>query len=355
MRGADYSTLSSGSSITFDRRSRTPTPNERWLLHASSYISLLLTSPKPSIVVLVGPPKSGKTSLAKAALRRYQELNPSDRCIYLSCRSLRSENETISKILSEFDNKASAVKGLSSRELLTIVFDLIRSMDNRLLLLFDDIDSLTLRGYTFLVDLLPKLHEVEVIVGNKIGVLLTSRAEELITDRLPLGSYYLVKLNSFNGSRVIEGYDDFNEDLKNGLGKGDSNYTHALHFQPINFESTETKPSIHSIYVPDVLISSEGNSNSFVSEMKLSRNHMAVLKAISQAKALRDGFKKMGDVERTYTALCLNEGESPIGHTRLWEITRELEAISLVERRVVSLGRGGRTTLVRLSCDVYRP
>jgi Cdc6-like AAA superfamily ATPase len=257
--------------------------------------------------------------------------------------------EAISQILLKLDVKPASTRGLSYSELLVALFESIKSTSGRSLLLFDDVDSLILRGHTFLVDLIPKLHEMEENVGNRIGIVFTSKVEKLIRDRFPTGSCYFIRLNKFDQSIIS---DNINWIVKYNVYKNYDGVA-SLRAPPSADPAELEEKSIFNLASRGLnypLINLANNTAITSSaEVKLSRNQMAILKAISQARTLRNGYKKIGDVEKIYISNCLSNGEKPLGHTRIWKITKDLEAVNLVERRIVSLGRQGRTTFLRLS------
>ena len=57
----------------------------------------------------------------------------------------------------------------------------------------------------------------------------------------------------------------------------------------------------------------------------------------------------MGEVEKSYSALCENMGVSANHHTQVWNDINELARKGIIEARLSGKGVRGRTTLIGLS------
>jgi len=273
-------------------------------------LSPLLSEPPNSVTVaLIGPASSGKTLLAKSVHRWFLRNSPSNRSIYLNCRSMVSEVEAVSQILRGLGGSERIARGVSLGEAMEAVFQTLSLKDRRLLLVFDDIDSLMLRGRSFFLVLLPKIYEQDSVIGNRIGTIFTSRNDDIFRRGLPFGSFRLIRLP------------------RGGLGQ-----------------------TVKTMRSDDALWKTVRGQ---VNVRALGRKRRMILEAISEAQEVKDGFRRTGDIERVYVRRCLTLKERPLCHTRIWEILRELDAFTVIERKVVDQGNKGRTTFVRLTRDVH--
>jgi archaeal cell division control protein 6 len=82
----------------------------------------------------------------------------------------------------------------------------------------------------------------------------------------------------------------------------------------------------------------------------LSRHQRLILLAVSNLLKKGDStFVTIGEVEKSYGALCESIGVGPNHHTQVWSDINELSRKGIVDTQLSGRGVRGRTTLVGLS------
>jgi len=60
-------------------------------------------------------------------------------------------------------------------------------------------------------------------------------------------------------------------------------------------------------------------------------------------------FTTIGEVEKSYNALCESMGITPNHHTQVWNDVNELSRKGIIETQLSGRGMRGRTTMIGLS------
>jgi archaeal cell division control protein 6 len=82
----------------------------------------------------------------------------------------------------------------------------------------------------------------------------------------------------------------------------------------------------------------------------LTRHQKLLLMAVSSLLKKGDStYVTIGEVEKSYSALCESLGVSPNHHTQIWSDVNELSRKGIIESQLSGKGMRGRTTLIGLS------
>ncbi len=82
----------------------------------------------------------------------------------------------------------------------------------------------------------------------------------------------------------------------------------------------------------------------------LGRHQRLILVAISNLlKKGESAYVTIGEVEKSYDALCESMGVPPNHHTQLWNDVNELSRKGIIETQISGKGLRGRTTMIGLS------
>jgi len=80
----------------------------------------------------------------------------------------------------------------------------------------------------------------------------------------------------------------------------------------------------------------------------LDRARALALLAVTR-RLRRKTFIVTSEAEEAYALVCEEYGEKPRGHTQFWKYLRDLEALGLIDTKVISRGPAGKTTVISLS------
>ena len=82
----------------------------------------------------------------------------------------------------------------------------------------------------------------------------------------------------------------------------------------------------------------------------LTKHQKLILMAVSHLLMNGDStYVTIGEVEKSYSAICESSGEAANHHTQVWNDVNELARKGIVETRLSGRGMRGRTTLIGLS------
>ena len=318
-------------------------------------------------VIITGPVGSGKSMLAKLL----RESLPKKAMLYgnlikvlhVNCRIDRTLQAVMAKALKELGQSYPS-RGYSFEELLSVLVEELRSNRMHLVVAFDEVDSLILSDPSALYTItrlreLPGSQVLSSILISKTTDYLKavdlSTLSSLPWNEVQLDYYPSEQLADIIASRseaFADGcLDDEGIQFAAGIAGqyGDARYALDLIYRAGKLADASESPRV----LPEHIRSAKASLPPQFRKEELSyltRHQRLLLMAVSTLLKKGDStYVTIGEVEKSYTALCESLGLGANHHTQVWSDVNELSRKGILETQLSGKGMRGRTTLIGLS------
>ena len=312
---------------------------------------------------------SGKTMIAKKLLfeslpRKASLYGNLVKAVQVNCRIDRTLQAIMVKALKSLGQNY-PTRGYSFEELLTALVEELRSNRMHLVIAFDEVDSLVLSDPSSLYTI-TRLREVAP--GSQVlSSLLISKTTDYLKkvdlstlsslqwNEIQLESYPSEQLADILASRAEAFSDGALDDDAIALAAdiagayGDARYALDLVWRAGKLADDSESPRI----LPEHIRSAKASLPPQLRKEELSylsAHQKVLLMAISALLKRGDStYVTIGDVEKSYTALCESRGIAAYRHTQVWSDVNELARKGIIETQLSGKGVRGRTTMIGLS------
>jgi archaeal cell division control protein 6 len=320
-------------------------------------------------VIITGPVGSGKTMIAKKLL---QESLPKKAMLYgnlvktlhVNCRIDRTLQAIMAKALKSFGQNYPS-RGYSFEELLTALVEELRSNRTHLVIAFDEVDSLILADPSALYTI-TRMREMSPGTQVLSSILISKTTDYLKTvDLSTLSSvqWNEISLDYYPPEQLADIIASRSEAFNDGCLDDDSiqfaagvagQYGDARYALDLVYRAGKLADASESIRVlPEHIRSAKASLPPQFRKEELSyltRHQKLILMAVSSLLKKGDSaYVTIGEVEKSYSALCESLGIGPNHHTQVWSDVNELSRKGIIESQLSGKGMRGRTTLIGLS------
>jgi cell division control protein 6 len=331
--------------------------------------SVVQNAPRASVnVMLSGPIGTGKTLLTK----KLGESLPKKAALYgnlvkmlhVNCRIDRSLQAVMVKALGSLGQSYPS-RGYSFEELLSVLVTELRSNRMHLVIAFDEADSLITADPSALYTI-TRLREVSQ--GSQVfSSLLVSKTLDYLkaVDLSTLSSlqWNSIALDPYSAPQLLDIISSRSEAFNDGCLDescmqlaadiaslyGDARYALDLVHRAGKMADVSESPRV----LPEHIRSAKASlPPQFRKEelSYLSRHQRLVLLAVSNLLKKGDStFVTIGEVEKSYGAICESMNIDANRHTQVWSDINELSRKGIIDTQISGRGVRGRTTLVGLS------
>ncbi len=312
---------------------------------------------------------SGKTMLAKKLLleslpRKAALYGNLVKAVHVNCRIDRTLQAVMVKALKAL-GQSYPTRGYSFEELLSALVEELRSNRMHLVIAFDEVDSLVLSDpsslYTItrLREMSPGSQVLSSILISKTTDYLKkvdlSTLSSLQWNEISLEHYPSDQLADIIGSRS-EAFNDgcldddtiqFAADVAGVFG--DARYALDLVWRAGKLADDSESPRV----LPEHIRSAKASLPPQLRKEELAyltTHQKLLLMAISTLLKKGDSTSvSIGEVEKSYSALCESMNISAYHHTQVWSDVNELSRKGIIETQLSGKGVRGRTTMIGLS------
>ncbi|MCL4356112.1 MAG: AAA family ATPase [Nitrososphaerota archaeon] len=320
-------------------------------------------------VMITGPVGAGKTMLAKKllleSLPRKAALHGNlVKAVHVNCRIDRTLQAIMVKALKSLGQNY-PTRGYSFEELLAALVEELRSNRIHLVIAFDEVDSLVLSDpaslYTItrLREMSPGAQVLSSLLISKTTDYLKkvdlSTLSSLQWNEIALDSYPSEQLADILNSRS-EAFSDgsIDDDIIQLAADiagtyGDARYALDLVWRSGKLADDSGSPRV----LPEHVRSAKASLPPQLRKEELSyltTHQKLLLMAISSL--LKNGgstYVTIGEVEKSYSALCEARNVTAYHHTQVWSDVNELSRKGIIEAQLSGKGVRGRTTMIGLS------
>ncbi|HUI86929.1 MAG TPA: AAA family ATPase [Nitrososphaerales archaeon] len=320
-------------------------------------------------VMLCGPVGTGKTMLSKKlgeSLQRKAVLYGNYvKMLHVNCRIDRSLQAVMVRALNAV-GKNYPSRGYSFDELLHALVEELRSNRIHLIIAFDEVDSLITSDPSSLYTI-TRLRELaqgtqvfsSLLISKTLDYL---KAVDLSTlssvqwNTIALEPYSSTQLFDILVSRSGDAFNEgcLSEECMQLAAEIAGTYGDARYALDLVYRAGKAAEMSESLQVlPDHIRAAKATlPPQFRKEelVYLTRHQKLILMAVSHLLTKVDStYVTIGEVEKSYGALCENSGETANRHTQVWNDVNELARKGILETRLSGKGMRGRTTLIGLS------
>ncbi|MFW9830197.1 MAG: ORC1-type DNA replication protein [Candidatus Thorarchaeota archaeon] len=372
-----FDRLSSGPTLIQDRKvlwhSYVPDElphREEQITQIGSILATGLKGSRPSNVFVYGKPGTGKTAVTRYVLRelttKFGELQLPFKAVYLNCRNVDTDYRVLARICAELGQKV-PFTGLPTDEVHSRLIELLESQDILTIIVLDEIDRLVLKsGDDTLYKLTRINYELSKASVSLIGISNDLRFPEYLDPRV-LSSLSEEKV-IFHPYTALQLQDILRRRSSHGLKEGILeepgviNLCAALAAR----EEGDARRALDLFRVAVEIAEREGNKMVQVDHVEKARlsierdtvlevlrtlpvQQKLVLYAVYLLERHKHPHPVTGEVQDVYGDLCAQLGMDPLTQRRVSDLINDLDAIGVVNAKVVSKGRYGRTKIIRLS------
>jgi len=325
-----------------------------------------LTGSRPSNIFIYGLTGTGKTAVTKYVLRKIKEKaqNKVD-FVYINCR----QNNTSYRVLAELAKHLGVKVPFTGLALGEVMKRLVQGLERRrgiYVVVLDEVDNLVKRNGDDVLYFLTRINEE--LVNSKVSVIgitndlkftefLDARVKSSLgEEELVFPPYNAVQLEDILRRRAREALKDGvvdDEILKKVAAiaarqNGDCRLALDILLKAADIAEREGADKITEVHVDKAR--NEIEKNLAVDIIKTMPLHVKLVLAAIYLLS-RDGGTKLittGLVYDKYKELVSRIGMEPVTSRRISDVINELDVVGIINARVISLGRYGRTKVVSI-------
>ncbi|MCD6477708.1 MAG: ORC1-type DNA replication protein [Candidatus Aenigmarchaeota archaeon] len=332
----------------------------------ASILAPSLRGEKPSNIFIYGKPGTGKTAVISFVTKNLQEIKKDGiRVIYINCKMRKiadTEYRLIAHLAREFGENV-PVTGLPTDHIYNLFFKALDEKEEIVILVLDEIDAIVSKiGDGFLYNLTRINQELKnsqlSIIGISNNLSFTNNIDprvksSLSEEEIIFHPYNAVQLQNILRSRSKIAFND--GVIEEGVIEkcaalaaqehGDARRALDLLRVAAEIAERENSEKVEERHV-DIAESKIDNDRILEAIRSQPRQSQAVLWSILKLNG--DGAYT-GDVYDVYTKVCVENGIKPLTQRRVSDLISELDLLGIINARVVSKGRYGRTRIIKMN------
>ncbi|MBT7903447.1 ORC1-type DNA replication protein [Candidatus Woesearchaeota archaeon] len=338
--------------------------------HIAKILAPSLRLEKPSNIFLYGKTGTGKTLSVKHITNKMQQVaaknNLALKIIYVNCKLKKiadTEYRLIAQLINEFGREIPAT-GLPTDEVYKIFYSTIDKEKQLVLLILDEIDQLVKKTgdeilYNF-TRINAEFKNAQIsLIGISNDLIFINHVDprvksSLSEEELVFPPYNAIQLQDILRNRSKEAFKD--GVLETGLIEKCAAYAAREH--------GDARRALELLRVAGEIAEREGETlvkiaHLDIAEDKIEKDRMidivrtqpkqfqATLYAIMSLDSRKNIFT--GDIYEVYQKVCGLIGQRPLTQRRISDIIAELDMIGMINAKIISKGRYGRTREITMS------
>ena len=334
--------------------------------HLASILAPALRDRKISNVFIYGKTGTGKTLVAKHVMYELEKRSDKIKTLYINCK-MKKISDTEYRLLAELTRHMGQdvpITGLPTDQIYRMFFNSLDSQNKKIILVLDEIDSLVKKiGDDILYNLTRINNELSYskvsIIGISNNVSFTENLDPRVKSSL---SEEEMVFPPYNATQL---FDILSQRTKGAFNKGvvdqpvlskcaalaaqeHGDARKALDLLRIAAELVEREDGIRVTTEFVDKAEEKLDSSRMVTIVKsLPKQSLAVLTAIISLAEKNHEDIQTGDVYSVYEKICSNTGLKTLTQRRVSDLVAELDMLSVINTRVISKGRYGRTREIR--------
>ncbi|MEK6808813.1 MAG: orc1/cdc6 family replication initiation protein [Nanoarchaeota archaeon] len=344
---------------------------EKEVKQLASILAPCLRKDKPSNIFIYGKPGTGKTLTVRYVSQNITNVSRENNLpltiLYLNCKLKKiadTEYRVIAQLAREL-GKSIPSTGLPTEEVYKIFVDAIDFKDGVILFILDEIDQLVNRAGDEILYNLTRINEELkrtqiAIIGISNDLIFVDNLDprvksSLSEEEILFGPYNALQLQDILRQRCKLAFKE--NSLDEGLIQKCAAYAarehgdarRCLELMRVAAEIAERKNTekISMIHLDEAEQKIE-RDRVFEIVLAQPKQFQAVLYAILNL-ARGDNYIFTGDVYNLYKGLCAKTGLRPLTQRRLTDIIAELDMFGIINSKVISKGRYGRTKQISIA------
>ena len=338
----------------------------------ASTLAPSLRMEKPSNIFLYGKPGTGKTLLTKHVSKQILEIanknNLSLNIIYINCKMKRvadTEYRLIVQIASEFGKKIPAT-GLPTDEVYKIFIKAIDEEKKLILLVLDEVDQLVKKaGDEILYNLTrlnSELKNVELsFIGISNDLLFLDHIDPRVKSSLSEEEFVFPPYNALQIQGILRERSEMGfragvvsegviEKCAAYAAREHGDARRALDLLRVAGELAERKNK-QKVTIEDIDEAEEKIEKDKIMDIVSTqpKQHQLTLLSIFSISEITTDHIFTGDVYEVYQDYCNKIKVKPLTQRRVSDIIAELDMLGIINVRVISKGRYGRTREIKLA------
>ncbi|MBC8444286.1 ORC1-type DNA replication protein [Candidatus Woesearchaeota archaeon] len=345
---------------------------EKQIKEMAQILAPVLKTEKPSNLFLYGKTGTGKTLSTKYVSSQIEEMASKNeiplKIIYVNCKLKKvadTEYRLMAHLAREF-GKEIPVTGLPTDEIYNLFFESLDISNKILILILDEIDELVKKtGDRLLYNLTRINSELKISQLSLVGISNNLTFSESLDPRVKssLSEEELV----FPPYNAIQLQDILNQRAKKAFKQGrvaegviskcaayaareHGDARRALDLLRVAGEITE-RNNLQKVELDHIDEAEKRIERDRVLEIALSqpKQFQATLYSIIEVSSQKKTLIFAGEVYDTYKKICIQAGLRPLTQRRLSDIISELDMLGVINAKIISKGRYGRTREIKLA------
>ncbi len=346
---------------------------EEQIQDVANILAPALRVERPSNLFIYGKTGSGKTLSVQYVISSMNSIAEKNlvplKCIYTNCKLKRvadTEYRLIARLIKEFGDEVPAT-GLPTDEVYNVFYDLVDSKKQMVLLILDEIDQLTRKiGDEVLYNLTrinAELKQSQIsIVGISNNLVFAENLDPRVKSSLSEEEIIFPPYNALQIQDILRGRakQAFNENaLQSGVIEKCAAYAarehgdarRAIDLLRVAAEIAERSGSavieISNLDEAEKKVESDKIINAAVNQPKQFQSVLYAILLISPQK--KQFFT--GEIYDVYKNLCNKIRSNILTQRRISDMLAELDMLGIINAKIISKGRYGRTREVSLAID----
>ncbi len=330
-----------------------------------------LRDDKPSNIFIYGSTGTGKTLVVKYVMNELVKMAENQevkiKYLYVNCKMKRvadTEYRLLAYLSGEMGRQVPPT-GLPTDQVYRIFFDSLSDYDGAIIFVIDEIDALVKKvGDDFLYNLTridPEIKARVSIIGISNDLSFTDNLDQRVKSSLSEEELIFPPYNALQLQDILESRAKLA--FGNGvISEGVIPKCSALAAQ----EHGDARRALDLLRVAGELAERTGKDKITEEDVNLAEKKIDLDRVLETVKtqpkqsktvlaaivSLSNGENEpvaTGDVFDRYRSICSNIGLAPLTQRRVSDLIGELEMFGIINAKVISKGRGGRTRAIQLS------